>query len=141
MSTLQLRIDATRDWLQHVASDLVTGEGLLTLCRWADAAFYAQQAAERSAKAFLTWHDEPFPKTHNLRELAQLIESKDAGLMQIVLGANVLTPYAWEFRYPGAKIEATEELAKRALQTAHTVYEAVLTRVPTEAHPTHGDHQ
>jgi HEPN domain-containing protein len=35
----------------------------------ADAVFRAQQAAEKTLKGFLAWHDVPFGKTHNLAAL------------------------------------------------------------------------
>jgi len=35
------------------------------------AAFHAQQAAEKSLKAFLYWHEVPFRKTHELEELGR----------------------------------------------------------------------
>jgi hypothetical protein len=36
-----------------------------------DIVFHAQQAAEKSLKAFLSWHGIPFRKTHNLVEFAR----------------------------------------------------------------------
>ena len=37
----------------------------------ADSVFHAQQAAEKSIKGFLSWHDRPFRKTHNLVEIGE----------------------------------------------------------------------
>jgi len=34
-----------------------------------DVLFHCQQAAEKALKGFLTWHDRPYRKTHDLREL------------------------------------------------------------------------
>jgi HEPN domain-containing protein len=34
-----------------------------------DATFHCQQAVEKTIKAFLTWHDRAFRKTHDLVEL------------------------------------------------------------------------
>jgi HEPN domain-containing protein len=34
-----------------------------------DATFHCQQAVEKAMKAFLTWHDRIFRKTHDLVEL------------------------------------------------------------------------
>jgi len=36
-----------------------------------DAVFHAQQAAEKSLKGFLAWHDVPFRKTHDLAEIGR----------------------------------------------------------------------
>ncbi len=37
-----------------------------------DALFHCQQAAEKALKAFLTFHDQPFRKTHDLAALGAL---------------------------------------------------------------------
>jgi HEPN domain-containing protein len=68
---------------------------------WADIAFHAQQAAEKSLEAFLAWHDVPFRKTHNIQELGLACAALDATLSTIVDRAVPLTEYAWKFRYPG----------------------------------------
>jgi HEPN domain-containing protein len=34
-----------------------------------DPMFHCQQAAEKALKAYLTWHDRPFRRTHDLVEL------------------------------------------------------------------------
>ena len=36
------------------------------------ALFHCQQAVEKAMKAFLTWHDVVFRKTHNVEELGEL---------------------------------------------------------------------
>jgi HEPN domain-containing protein len=75
------RLQDARAWLSKAELDLkaaaheMAAEGL-----WADVMFHAQQAAEKSMKAFLAWHDVPFRKTHNLEELGQQCVSVDAGL-------------------------------------------------------------
>jgi hypothetical protein len=37
----------------------------------ADITFHAQQLAEKALKGFLTWHDQPFRKTHDLVEIGE----------------------------------------------------------------------
>jgi len=49
--------------------------------------------------------------------------------------AEVLTPFAWVFRYPGEPETPTCEKAGEALSTAREVHEAVLERIPREARP------
>ena len=58
------RAAETRDWLRKCALDLRAGEfGLTAVPPLADdVLFHAQQLAEKSLKAFLTWHDVPFRK-------------------------------------------------------------------------------
>lgn len=53
----------TREWLRRAADDLRAAPPLL-----ADALFHCQQAVEKAFKAFLTFHNQPFRRTHNLEE-------------------------------------------------------------------------
>lgn len=65
-----------------------------------DICFHAQQAAEKAMKAFLTWHDRPFRKTHDLGEIGIACVAIDASLEDVLKEAAPLTEYAWRFRYP-----------------------------------------
>lgn len=69
-------------WLTKARMDLEAGAHLLSadLPFTASAVFHAQQAAEKSLKAFLTWHDLPFRKTHDLSEIGQQCVGLDASL-------------------------------------------------------------
>ncbi|MBL8291775.1 MAG: HEPN domain-containing protein [Bryobacterales bacterium] len=66
-----------------------------------DALYHFQQAAEKALKAFLVFHDEPFPKTHDLGRSGKQAVHLDAGLDALVDGVVEITKYAWMFRYPG----------------------------------------
>jgi len=66
-----------------------------------DALFHCQQAVEKALKGFLTFHDRPFRKTHDLDELAMECERLDDSLVGVLDRARDLTPFAWRFRYPG----------------------------------------
>ena len=59
-------------------------------------------------KAFLAWHDTPFRKTHDLKELGNACTAIDATLASLATQADALTEYAWKFRYPG-NVYALEE--------------------------------
>jgi HEPN domain-containing protein len=124
----------TREWFQRAADDLGAAAHDLTakpaLTR--DATFHAQQAAEKAMKGFLMWHGRPFRKTHNLVELGGQCVQIDRGLEEILRGAAPLTEYAWKFRYPGEGESPTVELARAALATARSVYDALLSRLPGE---------
>jgi HEPN domain-containing protein len=88
-----------------------------------DIAFHAQQAAEKSLKAFLSWHGVPFRKTHNLIELGEACCQIDG------------SEYAWKFRYPGDPEDATAEEAAGALATAREVFDTVLRCLPPDVVP------
>jgi HEPN domain-containing protein len=126
-----------REWLQRAMEDLREAEHDLVatppLVR--GAVFHCQQAAEKSLKAFLTWHNTPFRKTHLLEEVGEQCLGIDATLKAIIDRAVPLSQYAWRYRYPGEPTEPPREEAEAALAIAREVYDAILARLPDEAHP------
>jgi HEPN domain-containing protein len=48
---------------------------------------YCRQAVEKSLKAFLTWHDEPFAKTHDQPRLGQRCVDINPSLEALLKGA------------------------------------------------------
>jgi HEPN domain-containing protein len=88
-------------------------------------AFHCQQAVEKYLKAFLVWHQIPFPKTHDLEEILDLVETVKAGLAESLRDVIVLTPYGVELRYPGDLPDATLDFARRAVELARQVRDAV----------------
>ena len=94
------RVAETRSWLAKAASDLRAGNHDLTSepPLTGDSVFHAQQAAEKSMKGFLAWHDQPFRKTHDLAELGRQCAGVDASLEPLLRRAESLTVYAWIFR-------------------------------------------
>ena len=98
------RVADTRSWLVKAQHDLRAVDALLGGDEPLPdvAAYHAQQAAEKSLKAFLYWHDVAFRKTHELDELGRVVTEIDADLEHAVEAAVDLTPFAWRFKYPGA---------------------------------------
>jgi len=138
MAPDEARAEDVRAWLEKAALDLHAAEYETSATEpglWADIAFHAQQAAEKSLKAFLAWHDVPFRKTHNIQELGLACAALDATLSTIVDRAVPLTEYAWKFRYPGEPDEPTRNEAEEALATARGVFDALLSRLPEEVRP------
>ena len=73
------KVEEIRMWLLKASRDLMAAEADI-IHRYPlpeDALFHCQQAAEKSMKAFLTAHDKPFRRTHDLDELARDCESID----------------------------------------------------------------
>lgn len=99
------------------------------------ALFHAQQVAEKALKAFLSWHDVPFRKTHDLSELCQRCIEIDGTLEDLCREGARLTVFAWVFRYPGESEEPSLEEARAELALARAIFEAVLARLPEEARP------
>ena len=62
----EVRRELVRDWLAKADADLAVAERLLPdggAHAWA-VAFHCQQAAEKFLKAYLSWWQIEFPKTH-----------------------------------------------------------------------------
>lgn len=126
-----------KSWLSKAANDLhaasvdiVAKPPLLE-----DALFHTQQAVEKAFKAFLTFHDTPFRKTHNLEELGAACLRIDPSLQNIVDDVVPLSEYAWLYRYPGPAEPPTTDDARRARELVERVYQVILDRIPVEAHP------
>ena len=126
-----------RAWLSKAGKDLGAAEYELQADPpfSDDIVFHAQQAAEKSLKAFLSWHRVPFRKTHNLIELGEACCQIDGSLEPLLRRAAPLTEYAWKFRYPGDPEEATTEEAAEALATSREVFDTVLRCLPSEVLP------
>jgi len=131
------KVAECRAWLGRAWADLDSAGILLGADRPRPdtALFHCQQAAEKAWKAFLFWSDVPFRKTHNLRELGEACARVDGSLASLAEWAEDLTQFAWIFRYPGEPEEPSGEEAEAALAMARKVYEAVLSRLPTEVRP------
>jgi HEPN domain-containing protein len=80
--------------------------------------FHAQQMVEKLLKAFLTFHNIPFPRTHILEILKQKCIELDEDFQN--LDFKKLSKYAVEIRYPEEfkipSIEETKECIRIALQ-------------------------
>jgi HEPN domain-containing protein len=121
----------TAAWLQKAADDVRTARVVMAAAPpLVEAAlFHCQQAAEKSMKAFLTAHDTPFRKTHDLDELGMACEWLDASLGSVTGPARDLTVFAWEFRYPGSGTPPAEAETAAAISLAEAVLSAVQQRL------------
>ena len=110
------------DWLRHAWSDLVLAKSTPVnrdilpeaLC------FHAQQSVEKAIKAVLVFSTIPFPKTHNIGVLLELLPAetpRDAALEEALL----LTDYAVTSRYPGEVEDVTTEELSTAVAIAERV--------------------
>jgi HEPN domain-containing protein len=121
--------------LRHAASDLelaritrprkVLREGLC---------FHAQQAAEKALKAVLIARGIPFPKTHNIKTLFDLLPQSIVPPLEVQDAAS-LTDYAVGSRYPGDLEPVTEEEYREAVRLAETVVQWAESLVGTSDAP------
>ena len=102
----------TRSWLEKASNDLRAADTLRKAepPLLSEAALHCQQATEKVLKAFLTWHNTPFAKTHNLTDLGQACVQIDPNLATSLARAAPLSEFAWKFRYPGSPAEPASGL-------------------------------
>jgi HEPN domain-containing protein len=80
MNPNDLRGRETHEWLEKAVDDLESARVLAATDHAANALYHCQQSAEKSLKGYLTWHDIPFRKTHNLKEFGESSVLVDASL-------------------------------------------------------------
>jgi HEPN domain-containing protein len=92
--------------------------------------YHCQQSAEKSLKAYLTYQNIVFRKTHDLDILIDLCSLSERSFQDLKDGADILTPYATEFRYPSDTIEPERQEAEEALEIANLILTFVLKSLP-----------
>ena len=80
MTPDQLRCEETHVWLDRARRDLRAAKLLIAGDANAEALFHCQQAVEKALKAFLTFHQKPFRKTHDLGDLSMACLAIDDSL-------------------------------------------------------------
>ena len=130
----QARLDDTRAWLKKVTQDLSSAQAVLAAESpvLEDVLFHSQQAVEKAIKAFLTWHDIPFGKTHDLRKLLELGYPADAGLASLLNDVEPLSKFAWMYRYPATVEEPRHDKTLRVFADARRLVTEILDRLPSE---------
>ena len=91
--------------------------------------FHAQQCAGKALKGFLTFHRVAFERRHDLNYLIDLCASVDRDFERFRAGADELTPYAVEFRYPDALPLVPLEPTRMAADAADRIYKFVAARL------------
>ena len=129
----QVKAEIVRQWIRKAQTDLAAAEVLILRDPPLPypACFHAQQAAEKYLKAFLTWQQVEFPRTHALGELLDLVSQADKDLAASLSGVTGLNPYGVEVRYPGDIPEPNRQQAEEALELAQSVRKAVLSALPS----------
>ncbi len=123
-----------KNWLIKASHDLAVSKKLKSDDEpFYDVAIYhCQQAGEKAMKGFLVLHDIEFPKTHDIRFLVQLAISINSEFVNFEDSADLLTPYATEFRYPGEVMEPTSEELEEGLEKAEEMLDFVISLLPSE---------
>jgi len=135
MTAEELLLDETHAWISRARNDLEAARLLMGGDLFAEALFHSQQAVEKAMKAFLTYHQTPFRKTHALKERFPDILAIDNSLAPVLAQANSLSEYAWRFRYPGAPHDPERPETETALATAETTVREIERRLPAASDP------
>jgi HEPN domain-containing protein len=130
------RRELVSSWLTKAASDLKSARllGMAEEAPLDTAIYHCQQTA---VKAFLVSRGVTPEKTHDVRKLTLQASKFEPRFNEFVERAAILTPYAWEYRYPDdlAETYPTSEEFEVAAQHAEAIYDFVLPLIPTEARP------
>jgi HEPN domain-containing protein len=115
-------VQLARQWLVRAELDLRLARlavidpslsGLVT--------FHCQQAAEKALKAFLAFHNQALPKTHDLPALLAQSQAFEPSLASLQHAASTLDVYLTAGRYPDSGPDPSTAEAKQALQLADQV--------------------
>jgi HEPN domain-containing protein len=115
------KADADIDLARHLLAEDALFPGAI--------AFHSQQAAEKYLKGFLAWHQVPFPKTHDLQELLDLVEKIEFELAVSLRDVIVLTPHGVDARYPTDRPDASPEEAREAVELAGMLRDSIRNRL------------
>jgi hypothetical protein len=98
------------------------------------ACFHAQQAVEKYLKGVILLADQPFPFTHDLKELQDYGGTRVAGWPFSDLSVSHLTAYAVQLRYDSDFWPDRQQVVE-ALGLVEEVRSRAMAFAPKEAHP------
>jgi HEPN domain-containing protein len=107
----------THDWVKKAEEDFLVASQIMRRKKqrgFNAACFHCQQTVEKYFKARLHEAEIPFPKTHDLVLLLELLEAIEPLWITYASTVRRLTGYAVNFRYPGE--DATLAEARIALK-------------------------
>jgi HEPN domain-containing protein len=128
------KFEAIQSWLTKARQDMDAAIWLLEspIGLFGAVGFHCQQAVEKALKAYLTWLDCSFEKTHSLVVLVGMCLDTDPNFEDLRVAAVTLTPYAVITRYPGDLPVISLEEANTAIELAHGAYEFILAKLPND---------
>jgi HEPN domain-containing protein len=124
-----------REWLAKAENDLLTASHTLKLgrrCPTDTVCFHAQQCVEKYLEGLLVWREQPFPKTHDLTALMDLLPKVDRPDLSAA-EQELLTRYATVTRYPGDYAPITLTEARQAVRISRRVRKHIRARLPKQA--------
>jgi HEPN domain-containing protein len=110
-----------REWINRAESNLAAAGVSSPDVYLEDLCFNAQQAAEKAIKAVFIRRGLNFPFVHDLRRLLDLLNRNGVKIPKYVREADLLSPFAYVTRYPGAVPPVTQRQYRRAVRIAESV--------------------
>jgi HEPN domain-containing protein len=94
-------VEHARELLTLAQRDFRALQGMLDAETFADEifGFHAQQAVEKTLKAWLSLIGVEYPRTHDLEELLELLEERAEPILEAFYDLVDLTDFAVQFRY------------------------------------------
>ncbi|MEO0139190.1 MAG: HEPN domain-containing protein [candidate division WOR-3 bacterium] len=123
--------ERVKKWLLKALEDYKTIENEFRLPEedivTSSVCFHAQQFVEKALKAYLTFKNKDFGRTHNLEFLLKLCSEEDKEFEELDVGD--LTFYAVEIRYPDEFYTPTLDEAKKAFDIAKKVKDFIFKKL------------
>ena len=126
MNEPEHRVESRR-WLRFAEEDLQAAETLMHVSGVLPrhVCWLAQQATEKALKAILIFEQLDYPRRHDLDRLFLLIPG-NWSVRSVQADLARLTEWSMEARYPGDWPDASDDDARQAVNTAHTVVDTVV---------------
>ena len=124
-------LDLAKEWFLRAQDDELSAKDILedrqgspnTVC------FLSQQMAEKSLKGFLSFHNERFPKIHQLDMLINLCKEIDSQFEELRQEAEDLSEFYISTRYPGDYPQFSFRDAQEAFNKAIKIKSLVLGKI------------
>lgn len=116
-------------WLKIAQEDLQAAATLLQVELFSAAAYFCQQSAEKSLKAYLIFKKHTILKTHDLLQLSELCIKFDSSFEKVIPAADILNPFSTKFRYPSEYDIPDFDEANNAIEHAQEILTFVLQKI------------
>ncbi len=115
-------------WLTKAANDMLNIENNLAAenIPWDTICFHAQQAAEKTIKAYLAYHALPITRTHDLVALLSQAAEINPELGQLRVACQKLNYYAVSSRYPDDLFEPDAKEGLEMVEISQEIQEEIL---------------
>ncbi|MEM5828360.1 MAG: HEPN domain-containing protein [Candidatus Aenigmatarchaeota archaeon] len=123
--------EITKEWIKDAEEELKAAKTLLNELP-EKSAVHAQQAVEKFLKAFLSFHNQPIPKTHVIEILIKKCAKIDNEFSKLLIPEIIVLTEYYRSRYPPKKSIIPIEEAKEAIEIAEKVKEFVMKKLKLE---------